>query len=113
MKTGTEFSYEKYHSIRRIDVFDIPVEDLILINPDFKRYIRILKENNLHTTTDLATAYITCSLGSCNGLGKKFFSLLKDFLDHHVTYKQMYDEIQDNLSKGGSDHGSTQDKNNQ
>ena len=113
MKTGTEFSYEKYHSIRRIDVFDIPVEDLILINPDFKRYIKILKDNDLHTTTDLATAYITCSLGSCNGLGKKFFSLLKDFLDHHVTYKQMYDEIQENLSKGGCNNGTTQDKSNQ
>ena len=98
MKTGTEFSYEKYRSIRKIDIFDIPVEDLILINPDFKRYVRILKENNINTTVELATAYIKCSLGSCNGPGKKFFSLLKDFLDHHVTYKQMYDEIKENLN---------------
>ena len=95
MKTGTEFTYDNYHSIRSIDVFDIPVEDLVLINRDFKRYIRILKENKINTTIDLATAYITCSLGSCRGLGKKFFGLLKDFLDHHVTYKQMYDEIQE------------------
>ena len=98
MKTGTEFTYDNYHSIRNIDVFDIPVEELVLINRDFKRYIRILKENNINTTVDLATAYITCSLGTCRGLGKKFFGLLKDFLDHHVTYKQMYDEIQDNLN---------------
>lgn len=98
MKTGTEFSYDHYHSIRSIDVFDIPVEDLILINRDFKRYIRILKENDIHTTIDLTTVYITCSLGSCHGLGKKFFGLLKDFLGHHVTYKQMYDEIQEKLN---------------
>ena len=98
MKTGTEFTYDKYHSIRNIDVFDIPVEDLVMINRDFKRYIRILKENDINTTVDLATAYITCSLGSCHGLGKKFFGLLKDFLDHHVTYKEMYDEIQANLN---------------
>lgn len=98
MKTGTEFTYDNYHSIRNIDVFDIPVEDLVLINRDFKRYIRILKENGINTTVDLATAYITCSLGSCQGLGKKFYGLLKDFLDHHVTYKQMYDEIQANLN---------------
>ena len=32
------------------------------------------------------------------GLGKKFFGLLKDFLDHHVTYKEMYDEIQAKLN---------------
>jgi transposase len=99
MKTGTEFTYENYHSIRNIDVFDIPVEDLVLINPDFKRYIRILKENEIFTTVDLATAYISCSLGSCHGLGKKFYGLLKDFLDHHVTYKEMYEEIQAKLNK--------------
>lgn len=98
MKTGTEFTYDNYHSIRNIDVFDIPVEDLVLINHDFKRYIRILKENDINTTVDMATAYITCSLGSCRGLGKKFFGLLKDFLDHHVTYKEMYDEIKANLN---------------
>ena len=98
MKTGTEFSYEKYNSIRNIDVFDIPVDDLVLINSNFKRYIRILKENNINTTVDMAKAYITCSLGTCRGLGKKFFGLLKDFLDHHVTYKQMYDEIHDKLN---------------
>lgn len=98
MKTGTEFSYDNYRSIRNIDVFDIPVEELILINKDFKRYIRILKENNINTTVDLATAYISCSLGSCRGLGKKFFGLLKDFLDHHVTYKQMYDEIKEKMN---------------
>lgn len=97
MKTGTEFTYDNYHSIRNIDVFDIPVDELVLINRDFRRYIRILKENDIYTTVDLATAYITCSLGSCHGLGKKFFGLLKDFLDHHVTYKEMYDEIQANL----------------
>ena len=99
MKTGKEFTYDNYHSIRSIDVFDIPVDDLVLINQDFKRYIRILKENGINTTVDLATAYITCSLGSCQGLGKKFYGILKDFLDHHVTYKQMYDEIQENLHR--------------
>lgn len=106
MKTGTEFTYDNYHSIRSIDVFDIPVEDLVLINPDFKRYIRILKEHNINTTVDLATAYISCSLGSFRGLGKKFFGLLKDFLDHHVTYKQIYDEIQSN-------HKSKEESNNE
>jgi len=96
MKTGTEFTYDHYHSIRNIDVFNIPVEELVVVNRDFKRYIRILRENNICTTVDLATAYITCSLGSYTGLGKKFFLLLKDFLDHHVTYKEMYDKIKDN-----------------
>ena len=94
MKTGTEFSYDNYRSIRNIDVFNIPIEELVVINSDFKRYIRILKENGIDTTVDLATAYITCSLGSCRGLGKKFYGLLKDFLDHHVKYKELYDQLQ-------------------
>ena len=105
MKSGSEFSYDSYRCIRNIDTFDIPVEELVLINKDIKRYIRILHENNINTTAELATAYITCSLGSYRGLGKKFFGLLKDFLDHHVTYKQMYDEIQDKLkSKEGENN---------
>ena len=88
------------------------MEELTLINSDFKRYIRILKENNINTTVDLATAYITCSLSSCQGLGKKFFGLLKDFLDHHVTYKEMYDEIQVKLNhKEGNDNEQTQHQN--
>ena len=94
MKTGTEFTYDNYRSIRNIDVFNIPVEDLVIINSDFKRYIRVLKENGIDTTVDLATAYITCSLGSYRGLGKKFYGLLKDFLDHHVKYKELYDQLQ-------------------
>ncbi len=108
MKTGTEFTYDNYRSIRSIDVFEIPIDDLVLLNPDFRRYIRILRENGINTTVDLAKAYITCSLGSCHGLGKKFFGLLKDFLDHHVSYKQMYDEIQTNLnSKEDRTNGTT------
>ena len=99
MKTGTEFTYDKYHSIRSIDVFNIPVEDLVLIIPGFRHYIRILQDNGINTTVDLATAYVTCSLGSFHGLGKKFFGLIKDFLDHHVSYKQLYDEIQENPNK--------------
>lgn len=102
MKTGTEFTYDNYHCIRNIDVFDIPVEELVVINSDFKRYIRILKENGIDTTVDLATAYITCSLGSCRGLGKKFYGLLKDFLDHHVKYKELYTQFQD--AKKQSNH---------
>lgn len=63
VKTGTEFTYDNYHSIRSIDVFDIPVEDIVLINRDFKRYILTLKENNINTTIDFsqhASRHIGC-----------------------------------------------------
>lgn len=72
MKTGTGFTYDNCHPIRNIDVFDIPVEEPVLINRDFKRYIRILKEHGINTAVDLADSYISCSLGTCMVLAESF-----------------------------------------
>lgn len=74
MKTGTEFTYDSYHSILNINVFDIPIEKLLFVNRDFKRCIRIFKENGIYI--DLATAYISRSLGLCCGLSKSSTDLL-------------------------------------
>jgi len=93
MLTGTEFSYEKYSLIQDAPVFDIPVTDLPSLNPDFKRYIKVLHENNIMTTTDMAYAYLSCSLGGVRGLGRKFFVTLKDFLSHQKKYENEYGQL--------------------
>ena len=93
MLTGQPFSYEKYSLVKSMDVFCIPVTMLPSLNPDFKRYIRILEEHNILTTSDLATAYLSCELGSVKGLGKKFFITVKDFLFNQHKYKKLYNEI--------------------
>lgn len=102
MLTGQPFSYENYQLMKDLPVLDIPVSELPSIEPDFKRYIRILQEHNIHTTSQLVTAYLSCSLGSCHGLGKKFFSVLRTFLNEQHKYKRIYKELH-------SDHKTTKE----
>lgn len=96
MKTGQPFSYERYNLIKYLHVFDIDLEELPLIEPNFKRYIRILKEHNIHTTAQLVTAYLSCTLGSLHGLGKKFFSTLRIFMNEQNKYRKLYLELKTN-----------------
>ena len=90
---GEVFSYDKYNIIRRAKVIDISVEDLVILKPEFNRYIKILKENGIETTSQLVTAYEAFSLTRMKGLGKKFYSLVQDFIDNQKEYKAKYDEI--------------------
>ena len=93
MMTGQEFSYEKYTIMQNASLFDISVDELPMLNPDFKRYIRILHDHNIHTTTDMITAYLSCSLGSVKGLGRKFFVTVQDFLSHQHKYQSEYKKL--------------------
>ncbi|MBR3016522.1 MAG: hypothetical protein IKH57_05510 [Clostridia bacterium] len=36
------FSYENYHIMDKAAAFDISIDELPMLNPDFKRYIKIL-----------------------------------------------------------------------
>lgn len=90
MKSGSEFSYDKYNLIKDIGTFNIPVEELPSLNPDFKRYIRILKDNDIHYTDDMVTAYLSCKLGGLKGLGRKFFSVIRDYLNNQQKYQKLY-----------------------
>lgn len=94
MMSGTEFSYDNYKIMQQASIFDIPVYELPMLNPDFERYVRILHDNNIHTTADMATAYLSCSLGDVKGLERKFFVTIQDFLQrqHHyqVEYKKLH-----------------------
>lgn len=93
MLYGQEFSYEKYSMLKEAVIFDIPVDELVELNADFKRYIHILHENDINTTADLVTEYLSCSLGGVKGLGKKFYTTLNDFISHQTKYKEKYKEL--------------------
>ena len=84
---GEEFSYEKYRMMVEPDVIDIPVEELPDKDPAFKRYVRILISNNIHTTKELVHRYYICDLTNIKGLGKKFYGLLKEFIEHQENYR--------------------------
>lgn len=102
MMTGRDFSYDGYNLVKTIDVFDIPVSELSQLNPDFKRYVRILENNGIQTTSQMAVAYLACELDPVKGLGRKFFATIRDFLNNQHKYKTLYNELQ----KGGSNNES-------
>lgn len=79
MLTGREFTYENYTIMKNAAIFDISVDELPMLNSDFKRYVKILHDHDIHTTTNMVTAYLSCSLGGVKGLGRKFFVTMQDF----------------------------------
>ena len=93
MMTGMPFSYENYHIMDKAAVFNISIDELPMLNPDFKRYIKILHENDIHSTVDMITAYLTCSLAGTKGLGNKFFAVIRDFLQHQHKYQVEYKKL--------------------
>ena len=78
-------------------VFDMPVDELPMLSPEFKRYIWILHGHGIHTTTDMISAYLSCTLGGIKGLGRKFFVTMQDYLanqhKYHNVYKKLHSEI--------------------
>lgn len=105
--TGQGFSYEKYTIVKDAVIFDIPIDDRIQLNSSFQRYIQILHDNDIHTTANLITAYLSCSLGNVRGLGRKFFLTLQDFLrdqhKHQDEYQKLHPggKITQTVVKGG------------
>ena len=45
------------------------------------------------TTSDLIHKYYACELRHTKGLGKKFFGLIKDFIQNQKLYKQRLEEV--------------------
>ncbi len=87
---GEAFSYKDYTIAERSVILNIPVEDLVLIDSGFKRYIRILQDNDIHDTRKLIVEYYSCNLNNIRGLGRKFFRILKDFIDNQKSHKKNY-----------------------
>ena len=83
------FSYEQYKLIQNVVVVDISVERLAELNPEFKRFVRPLKEAGISTTNDLIHKYYACQLKPIRGLGKKFFSLVKEFIQDQKRYREL------------------------
>lgn len=93
MLIDQEFSYENYSLMKYISVFDIPVSELPLLNPDFKRYIHTLQDSGIYMTSEMAAAYFSCRLGTVKELEKKLFALTKDFFNSQKKYKAAYHEL--------------------
>ena len=90
------FSYDKYNLIRDTVVIDISLDDLVTLNRDFKRYVRILRNNGIQTTAQMVDQYYECRLKDYAGLGKKFYGLIKDFITNQKHYREQHYQYAEN-----------------
>lgn len=86
------FSYDEYRLVQQATVIDIPLDTLAKMNPDFKRYVPILKNHGISTTTEMVNSYYKCSLKEYKGLGRKFYTSVKEFIDQQKNYRKLYKE---------------------
>lgn len=87
-----EFSYEKYNLIKDTVIVDISIEKLAEMDHDFNRYIKPLTNAGVLTTSDLIHKYYSCELRSVKGLGKKFFGIVKEFINSQKDFKQKLEQ---------------------
>lgn len=89
-RRGVPFSYDQYKLICNPSVLDINIDQLAVLNPEFKRYIRSLTAANIQSSADLVNKYLNCQLKEIHGLGKKFFGLVNDFINNQAKYRDLY-----------------------
>lgn len=93
MLNNKPFSYEKYDLPQEMILLDISLEEFTKMVPKFRRYIRILKEMDDTTTGELSRAYVTCRFDNVDGLGLKFFKIVRDFIDNQHTYRERWEAL--------------------
>lgn len=86
------FSYNNYQLTKEISVLDLPLDSLEKLNHSFHRYIPILKSIGISRTQPLVRAYYACELYGCKGLGPRFYTLVKEFIDNQDHYRELYND---------------------
>ena len=87
------FSYDNYLLTSEISVLDLPLDDLEKLNNGFHRYIPILKSIGISHTKPLVHSYYACELRGCKGLGPRFYTLVKEFIDTQDHYRELYNDL--------------------
>lgn len=85
-RNGETFSYEKYKLAHKVHVIDIPLPELVKINSSFKRYMPILQNSGILSTSEMVDAFQECRLNHTKGLGKNFYRLVREFIDNQQYY---------------------------
>ena len=94
-----EFSYDFYEISKEPEVMDIPIEKLAALNPEFKRYVKPLISSGISMTGEMAHAFYLGELNNVHGLGKKAYSLIREFIGNQKRYAK--------LKKGAEDEQNT------
>ena len=94
-KTGCEFDYSKYRT-EEPQVSDIRLEELVVIEPRCKRYVRKVIPLGIMTTQEMVHAYQLCKFKRVKGLGKGFYNLVSTFIENQESYSRKYFDIYGN-----------------
>ena len=90
-KKGTVFDYSMYR-IEEPNVIDIPLEELVVIEPGFRRYSKKLIPLEITTSQQMVHTYHICGFKKVKGLGKGFYGLVRKFIDKQDDYREKYIE---------------------
>jgi hypothetical protein len=103
-KTGNAFDYDMYRT-EEPEVMDIPLEQLVEIEPAFRRYIRKLVPLGIETTQEMVHKYHICAFKKVRGLGKAFYNLVDRFIQEQDYYRNRHYEIygEENMLYGEED----------
>ena len=88
-KKGEPFNYDLYR-IEEPAVIDIRLEELAIIEPRFKRYVKIMIPLGIQTTQEMIHWYQLCKFKRVKGLGKNFYALVREFIDSQEKYTETY-----------------------
>ena len=94
------FSYELYAISKEPDVIDISIEELCELNPDFKRYMKALISNGITNTKEMSHSFYVGELNNVHGLGKKAYSLIKEFNGNQKRYRKLLEKRKRNMNNG-------------
>ena len=86
---GVAFSYDSYR-LEEPDVIDIRLEELVIIDHRFKRYVKKMLPLGISTTQEMVHWFQLCKFKKVKGLGKGFYSLVREFIDSQPNFEKLY-----------------------
>ena len=91
-KLNVPFSYDQYRCYEKREVMNLTLDELFIISPDMKRFKKALTNAGLTNTKEIVDEYYEGRLKDHRGLGKSFYTLLKDFIFNQKKYVAKYEK---------------------
>ena len=88
-KLNVPFSYDQYRCYEKRDVMNISLDELFKLFPDMKRFKKALINAGFTKTKQIVDEYYEGRLKEYRGLGKTFYTLLKDFIFNQKKYVEI------------------------
>ena len=85
-KLNVPFSYDQYRCYEKRSVMNISLDELFKMFPDMKRFKKALINAGFTNTKQIVDEYYEGRLKEYRGLGKTFYTLLKDFIFNQKKY---------------------------